>query len=471
MKIMDLSNNKITGEVPACLLSYMWQILKLSNNNLGGSIFGGANFFPGDAIYLASNNFEGELPNNLSGNLEIMDLHDKKLFGKLNASFWNLPSLLALSVAGNSLTGEIHPSICKLTSLQFLDISDNNFAGLIPNCNNSKLNLQFLNTSGNSLSGFPSDFFDGSYVTALDLRYNLFIGTLDWIQGLSQVRLILLGGNRFEGHITPNNLCHLQYLNVIDLSHNKLSGPLPHCIGGISFGHNEDYLPSSVFGFDVLVKGFPAWALAVVGLSSNRSIRFELQGFTFPTKGKLYTYGYGFFNLMFGIDLSANMLSGEIPWELGNLSHVKSLNLSRNIFTGRIPPTLANMSAIESLDLSHNELSGLIPWELTRLWSLEVFSVAHNNLSGCIPDSGQFASFNMDSYQGNTNLKNMTLGNGCSTASGPVAPPALEDAGAKDEDDDPVLYVVTTSSFVMAFWATVAFSFCHSYGRSAILNL
>ncbi|TVU16345.1 hypothetical protein EJB05_39904, partial [Eragrostis curvula] len=119
--------------------------------------------------------------------------------------------------------------------------------------------------------------------------------------------------------------------------------------------------------------------------------------FTFSTKGGLYTYGRKFFNLMFGIDLSANMLSGEIPWEIGNLSHVKSLNLSHNFFTGRIPDTFSNMSAVESLDLSHNELSGQIPWGLTRLWSLGVFSVAYNNLSGCIPSSGQFASFGMDS--------------------------------------------------------------------------
>ncbi|CAN6277144.1 unnamed protein product [Urochloa humidicola] len=125
------------------------------------------------------------------------------------------------------------------------------------------------------------------------------------------------------------------------------------------------------------------------------------------------------------------------------------------------------MSAIESLDLSHNELSGPIPWELTRLWSLEVFSVAYNYLSGCIPDSGQFASFTMDSYQGNKNLKNMSLRNGCSAASGPIAPP-LEDESVPS---DPILYVVSASSFVLAFWVTIAFSFCHSYGRSVILNM
>jgi hypothetical protein len=88
---------------------------------------------------------------------------------------------------------------------------------------------------------------------------------------------------------------------------------------------------------------------------------YDLPGFTFSTKGSLYTYDHKFFNFMFGIDLCGNMLLGEIPWEVGNLSNAKSLNLSHNFFTGRIRATLANISAIESLDLSCNKLSGTIP--------------------------------------------------------------------------------------------------------------
>jgi hypothetical protein len=52
----------------------------------------------------------------------------------------------------------------------------------------------------------------------------------------------------FEGQIPPN-LCHLQYLNVIDLSRNRLLGSLPSCIGGMSFGYQVDELDlwSSVY--------------------------------------------------------------------------------------------------------------------------------------------------------------------------------------------------------------------------------
>ncbi|OEL29702.1 Receptor-like protein 12 [Dichanthelium oligosanthes] len=467
MRIVDLSNNKFTGEVPTCLFTDVPSlgILKLSNNNLGGSIFRGVSDLSVETIYLGSNKFEGTLPSNLSGSLVIMDLHDNKLSGKFDASFWGLTSLQVLSVASNNLSGKIYPAICKLNSLQILDMSGNNFVGSTPNCAD-ELQLYLLDMSRNSLSGFSRGFFNSSQITVLDLRYNQFIGSLDWIHSLSQIRMLLLGGNRFGGQISPN-LCHLQYLNIIDLSDNRISGSLPPCIGGISFGYHADDLDfQTLFGFLIFGMGFSS--MDDDDPPFMYDALYDLQGFTFSTKGNIYAYSRNFFNLMFGIDLSGNMLSGEIPWEIGNLTRVKSLNLSNNHFTGRIPSTLANMSAIESLDLSHNELNGPIPPQLSQLWSLEVFSVAYNNLSGCIPDSGQFASFSMDSYIGNKNLQNMSLGNVCSANSGHVAPAPEEDVD--ETSADLILYVVS-ASFVLSFWATVAFFFCHPYGRSVMLKL
>jgi hypothetical protein len=184
---------------------------------------------------------------------------------------------------------------------------------------------------------------------------------------------------------------------------------------------------------------------------------------TFGTKGMQLSYG-PFSQQMSGIDLSGNLLSGEIPRELGELSHVRSLNLSGNAFVGPIPVSLANMSELESLDLSHNDLTGGIPPELTRLRWLAWFSVAYNHLSGCVSCSAQFSTFGENSYKNNSQLEME-----CSSS-----PPGLEPGPIPAHDETVVAagtYAVGAASFVLMFWTTITFSFCHSTGRRMVLKL
>lgn len=246
-------------------------------------------------------------------------------------------------------------------------------------------------------------------------------------------------------------------MSIIDISHNIISGSIPPCIGVILFEDPDTHLYDWPTATGTLFGG------GFDGMDFSYNSHYDLQGFTFTTKGNPYTYGRNFFMLMSGIDFSANMLSGNIPQEIGNLSHIKSLNLSNNFFTGLIPATFANLSEIESLDLSKNRLNGSIPWQLTRLSSLEVFSVANNNLSGCLLDSGQFGAFDMDSYRGNNNLRS------CTSSSGPVVQNGA--VGNAPDDSDPILYIVSAVSFVLAFWATLTFVFFHPFGQRVILKV
>ncbi|KAG8043601.1 hypothetical protein GUJ93_ZPchr0458g22593 [Zizania palustris] len=402
--------------MPSCMLTDYpaLKTLKISKNKLGGPILGGKNHLSIKwDLYLDGNEFEGTLPRYLTADFDAygtMDLHDNKLSGKLDFSLWNLSSLCTLSLAGNSLTGEIHPSICNFTRIMFLDLSYNNLSGPMPNCSTA-LELEFMSVSQNFLSGhiLPNSFFNSSTVMGLDLSHNQFTGNIEWVQYLGEIMYLSLGSNRFEGQISPG-FCQLQSLRILDLSNNSLSGPLPPCIGNISFEHS----PFGIFYWSLICEHrFRYPVFNYVGC-------YEQRGFSFRTKGNIYVYKRNFINWMSGIDLSANMLSGEIPWELGNLRHIKALNLSYNVFAGSIPVTFANMSSVESLDLSHNRLSGAIPWQLTRLSSLSVFSVVYNNLSGCIPDSGQFTSFDMDSYKGNSLLHAASERGECIPSSGPV---------------------------------------------------
>ena len=69
-------------------------------------------------------------------------------------------------------------------------------------------------------------------------------------------------------------------------------------------------------------------------------------------KYKSYFYKGGVLEILSGLDLSSNRLTGRIPSELGQLSLILVLNLSYNQLTGSIPKTFSNLTQLESLDLS-----------------------------------------------------------------------------------------------------------------------
>ncbi|RLM55820.1 hypothetical protein C2845_PM10G06470 [Panicum miliaceum] len=388
-------------------------------------------------------------------NMRELNLSKNQFNGSLPKTLLALPHLKVLDLSENSLVGGIPISSSsdeELASLEVLNLSNNNMSGALPT--EQSLCSLIFRISNNQLGGDISHgLFSAPNLMRLDMRYNKLTGNLSWLEDLDNINVLSLGWNEFEGQVT-SNLCKL-CPRIIDLSHNKLSGSLRPCLGRIFCDRKTIEVDNPFLLIKLILESY--------------IVVEDTRGFTFGTKGNQYTYGFDFSDLMSGIDLSANMLYGEIPWDLRNLSHIKALNLSNNFFSGQIPASIANMSEIESLDMSHNELTGSIPWQLTRLWMLEVFSVAYNNLSGCIPNSGQFGSFAMDSYQGNSNLHKMLQGDGCSSSHGSGAgdmPPA----GSNRVVDDPVLYAVSAASFVLVFWATVASMVCHPVGRHIILR-
>nr|XP_051229403.1 putative receptor-like protein 8 [Lolium perenne] len=449
LEVLDLSSNQLNGTLPVAAFQNI-RNLNLSGNQFRGSLPVSLFALPHlKFLDLSYNNFEGRFPISLSPEpvpLEVLNLHYNNMSvhatrnlsqggevmqEKTTAELWVKLEEICLS---KDLTGRLHVKM-KLFSHKLQeggsvehDIEPATYIEAISSVDKEKWDAVAQST------------IEAKYIAiAEDIRHNQFMGNLHWVRYLGNTRLLFLSGNKFEGQISPI-LCKLLYLRIIDLSHNKLSGSLPACIGNISFkGETDDQIFQPVHRFiSYFYRNFYA--------PKKYSNSYDFKSFAFATKGNLYTYGRSFFLSMSGIDLSANMLDGEIPWELGNLSRIKSLNLSYNFFVGPIPATFGGMKEIESLDLSHNELSGLIPQQLTQLSSLGVFSVAYNNLSGCIPNSGQRGSFGIQSYLANTNLHKITHGNMC-TAPGPDPAPE-EHVG--EMFGDPVLYVVTAATFVLA---------------------
>ena len=113
--------------------------------------------------------------------------------------------------------------------------------------------------------------------------------------------------------------------------------------------------------------------------------------------------------------MSSNQLTGSIPSKWGDLSQLQFLNFSNNFLKGFIPNSFQNLKNAESLDLSQNKLIGKIPYELVGLTFLSTFSVAYNNILGRIPCEGQFSTFRMQCYDGNSDLCGKPLPRNCST--------------------------------------------------------
>jgi len=85
------------------------------------------------------------------------------------------------------------------------------------------------------------------------------------------------------------------------------------------------------------------------------------------------------------INLLYNQLTGTLPPELGNLSHLRVLALWVNQLHGPIPPELGDLSELAFLDMSNNQFAGPLPVELGDLTNLQNLILAHNQLSGAIP--------------------------------------------------------------------------------------
>ncbi|KAG6497885.1 receptor-like protein EIX1 [Zingiber officinale] len=173
LRVLGLRSNKLVGNIPPnlSLLSNV-QILDLAGNELSGTIprsFG--NFdamkvirkIPSSLTYAFESAYKESMPVSTKGNtqeydellslLNIMDLSNNNLIGKIPTELMNLSGLFGLDLSGNHLTGEIPENISALQQLESLDLSRNNLSGGIPSSMAHMSSLGFLNLSYNNLSG------------------------------------------------------------------------------------------------------------------------------------------------------------------------------------------------------------------------------------------------------------------------------------------------------------------------------
>ncbi|KAL9280774.1 putative leucine-rich repeat-containing, plant-type, leucine-rich repeat domain superfamily [Arabidopsis thaliana] len=148
---LDISNNKIKGQVP----DWLWRLpilyyVNLSNNTLIG--FQRPTKPEPSMLYLlgSNNNFIGKIPSFICG---LRSLNTLRFEGEIPKSIGLLKELLVLSLSNNAFSGHMPSSMGNLTALESLDVSKNKLTGEIPQELGDLSFLAYMNFSHNQLAG------------------------------------------------------------------------------------------------------------------------------------------------------------------------------------------------------------------------------------------------------------------------------------------------------------------------------
>ncbi|KAF3339140.1 putative leucine-rich repeat receptor-like serine/threonine-protein kinase [Carex littledalei] len=362
-------------------------------------------------LSLAHMLISGSIPpmlSNLTG-LHILDLSWNAFTGEIPSEFSNLPNLLALDLSNNNLTGVVPGSFSKLSSLQFLNLGNNCLAGEIPasiflNCTK----LWYVYLHGNSLSGeipsareiylpdllgfdlysnhltgrLPSWLSNSTKLTELDIEDNSLFGELpiDIIRNKTQLEVLHLSGNDFWSHDGNTNLepffdalSNCSMLKEIEMASIGIGGKLPTSIWSAPRSLTHVSLENNMISGQIPQDIGYLYNLTFLNLSSNR-----LDGPIPASIGHLASLEELF--------LSNNSLTGTIPLQITNLSHLGLLDLSSNLLYGAIPAGIGNLSQLRYIFFQRNQFSGNIPVSLESCLSLNQLDLSYNQLSGRIPE-------------------------------------------------------------------------------------
>lgn len=318
LRVLDLSYNQLSGELPGFNFVYELEVLKLSNNRFSG-------LFPSDLLKgdplvlteldLSANNLSGSVTMISSTTLRIVDLSSNALSGELPML---AGSCAVLDLSKNQFEGNLSKT-SKWANIERLDLSHNHLTGSIPDATWQFLRLNYLNLSHNSLGGpLPKSVLQYPKLCVLDLS-----------------------NNQIESSL-PTDLLTLPTLLVLHIENNLLSGII------------DSSPPSS-----------NKLSLRVLDLSHN-----GLDGFLPDWFGLLVQLQV--------LNLAGNNLSGSLPTSLADMKSLISLDLSQNNFSGPLPTNLTD--GLQNVNISYNDLSGLVP-EILRKFPSSSFYPGNTRLN------------------------------------------------------------------------------------------
>ncbi|XP_057954667.1 probable inactive receptor kinase At5g10020 [Malania oleifera] len=374
---ITLNDEGLVGEFHFSAITSLKMLhnLSVSNNQLTGTISEIGSLVLLEFLDLSGNSFHGLIPSGFTNlkNLVLLNLSSNNFQGTTPAGFGKFEQLKHVDLRSNAFSGDIMHLLSQLGSVVYVDLSNNQFCGSLDlGIGNSSFvsTIQYLNVSHNSIVGelFAHDgmpYFDSLEV--FDASNNGLVGAIPSFNFVVSLRILRLGSNRLlgslpEGFVQESSMV----LSELDLSLNQLEGP----VGSITSATLKKLNLSS----NKLSGSLPAKVghCAIIDLSNNM-----LSG----NLSRIRSWG----NYVEVIQLSSNALTGTLPNQTSQFLRLTSLEISNNSLEGVLPPHLGTYPELEVIDLSLNKFSGFLPPSLFSSTRLCVLNLSGNNLIGPIP--------------------------------------------------------------------------------------
>ncbi|XP_021740690.1 receptor-like protein 12 [Chenopodium quinoa] len=334
---LELEGNKLEGSFPQWISQFVHlEHFDISSNNLSGVV-------------------QLDLLTGLH-KLQLLSLTDNKLSVNTSITVTNngsttaWPNLTFLGLSSCN-TGEFPGFLKDQLKLKSLYLSRNNIHGDVPKWLQNLAEISNMDLSHNSLSG-GLEHLPWESLQDIDLSFNTLKGPLPLPKASSTIISFSASDNSFTGPI-DESICNLKYLNLLDVSSNRLEGEIPRCLGNFSN------------------------SLVILNMRSN-SFHGTLPAYWGTCDGE-YTLKY--------LDFSDNQLQGLLPQDMARCTSLEFLSVANNKFNDTFPSWLDTLPSLKVLDLHSNSFRGHIKGsKVAHPFSLvQILDLSSNKFSGRLP--------------------------------------------------------------------------------------